>query len=146
MSTSPIPDPLQLLRKAVARLEAGGNALANRAMDSGEFSGALHQMVSLSLGMQKTVEKVIGNYLKKANLPSRVEVAELAQTLHRIEGKLDRLLPAEERPVALPRPARTRLPPEHPPKAAGKGAVAAAKKPAAKKSTGPKTSRRAAGG
>jgi hypothetical protein len=135
MSEPLIPDPLQMWRKAIAKLEAGGNALANRAMDSSEFSSALHQMANLSLGMQQTFEKVLGTYLKRANLPSRAEVAELAQTLQRIESKLDRLLPVEVRPDQATKPARTRVPPDRPPAQSvepSRAAPAAGKRSAAK--------------
>lgn len=125
MSEPLIPDPLQLWRKAIAKLEAGGNSLANRTMDSSEFSSALHHMANLSLGMQKTFEKVLGTYLKRANLPSRTEVAALAQRLHGIEDKLDRLLPAEVRPNKVAKPARTRVPPDRTPVPAAKPAPAA---------------------
>lgn len=141
MSTSLLPDPLQTLRKAITKLEAGGNALANRAMDSSEFSHALHQMATLSLGMQQTFEKVLGTFLKRVNLPSRAEIVELAEALRRIESKLDRLLPAEVPRDPPSRPARTRLPPDRTPAPAGKTAATAAKKRSATKPR-----RRAAGG
>ena len=133
MSESLIPDPPQMWRKAIAKLEARGNALANRAMDSNEFSSALHHMANLSLGMQQTFEKVLGTYLKKANLPSRTEVAELAEALQRIESKLDRLLPAEARPDTATKPARTRVPPDRPPAQKAKPAVSVATKRSAAK-------------
>jgi len=144
MSNSLIPDPLQMWRKAIAKLESGGNALANRAMDSSEFSSALHQMANLSLGMQQTFEKVLGTYLKKANLPSRAEIVELAQALQRIESKLDRLLPTEPAPDQRPRPARTRVPAGRPPVKADKPAAPARKTP--KKQTDTKTRRTSARG
>ena len=133
MSTSPIPDPLQIWRQAIAKLEAGGNTLANRAMNSSEFSSALHQMANLSLGMQQTFEKVLGTCLKKANLPSRTEVLQLAEALQRIESKLDGLLPVEARPKAPARPTRTRVPTERQHAQAGTPAVTAAKKRSAAK-------------
>lgn len=143
MSDPLIPDPLQMWRKAIASLEASGNALANRAMGSDEFSSALHQMANLSLGMQQTFEKVLGTYLKRANLPSRAEVAELAQALQRIEGKLDRLLPAEARPDTATRPARTRVPPARAPEQTAEARPAV---PAAGKRSAAKPRRRTAGG
>jgi hypothetical protein len=139
MSNSLIPDPLQMWRKAIAKLESGGNALANRAMDSNEFSSALHQIANLSLGMQQTFEKVLGTYLKKANLPSRAEIVELSHALQRIESKLDRLLPTEPTPDPRPRPARTRVPADRLPARADKPAAPAKRTP--KKQAEPKTRR-----
>ena len=104
---SGLPDPLQLWRNAINSLEGGGNALANKAMNTGDFTAALHQMANLSLGMQQTFEKVLGVYLRKLNLPSRKEVAELAAALQRIESRLDQLVPAPATTQA-PRPPRTR--------------------------------------
>ena len=144
MSTSLLPDPLQTLRKAITKLETGGNALANRAMDSSEFSHALHQLTTLSLGMQQTFEKVLGTYLKKANLPSRAEIVELSQALQRIESKLDRLLPTEPTPAPRPRPARTRVPAGRLPTKADKPAAPAKRTP--KKQADPKTRRTSARG
>jgi hypothetical protein len=108
MASSIFPDPLQLWREAVTRLEQDVNALATGSLGSQEVSRSLHQFSTVSLGMQQMLEKLIERYLQKANLPSRKEVAELAESLRRIEDKLDRLLPAE---AAVPRPARTRKPP-----------------------------------
>ena len=59
------------------------------------------------MGMQQMFEKVVAAYLRKANLPSRKDVAALAETLARVEEKLDRLLPVSAPPS---RPARTRRP------------------------------------
>jgi hypothetical protein len=140
MSNSPIPDPLQMWRKAITKLEAGGNALANRAMDSSEFSSALHQMANVTLGMQRNLEKVIGACLKKANLPSRAEVVALGEALQRVEGKLDRLLPVEANKSISTRPTRTRVPAQLAPAPVGKRTAAAAKKRAA-----PKAGRRPSG-
>jgi hypothetical protein len=108
-----IPDPLDMWRKAIAELEARGNALSSRAMSTAEAATALHQIVKLSLGMQATFEKVLGMYLKQLNLPSRREVVQLAETLQRLEDKLDQLLAAQDGHGAdtRTRPARTRKPP-----------------------------------
>ena len=108
MASSIFPDPLQLWRDAVNRLEKDVNALATGSLGSQEVSRSLHQFSTVSLGMQQMLEKLIERYLQKANLPSRKEVAELAESLRRIEDKLDRLLPAE---ASVTRPARTRKPP-----------------------------------
>ncbi|MET0540447.1 MAG: hypothetical protein ABWZ88_01705 [Variovorax sp.] len=106
---SPPIDPLQLWRKAITSLEGSGNALANKAMGTGDFAAALHQMANLSLGMQQTFEKVLGVYFKKLDLPSRKDVAELAEKLQRIEERLDLHVGARGgAAAAAPPPARTR--------------------------------------
>ena len=108
MASSLLPDPLQLWRDAVTKLENAVNSLAGGSMHSQEVQRALHQVSTVSMGVHQLIEKVIGDYLRKANLPSRTDVIGLAESLRRIEDKLDRLLPAE---AAAPRPARTRRPP-----------------------------------
>ena len=125
MASSLVPDPLQMFRRAISTLEGKGNSLANRAMKSGEFASALHQVANVSLGMQHLCEKVLGFYLKTLNLPSRREITELAATLHRIEAKLEQLITAEPREPTGQRPARTRRPDE-----AGRAKVVAPKAPA----------------
>src|SRR5688572_31823270 len=100
MSTSLFPDPLQMWRDAVTKLEGDVNSLTTGSMNSQEVVRSLHDFSAASLGMQQLFEKAIGAYLRRANLPSRKDVAELAQALQRIEDKLDRLLPADA--VAAP--------------------------------------------
>jgi uncharacterized membrane protein YccC len=111
MSTSLIPDPFQLWRDAIAKLEGNVNSLVTGSMDSQDVMRSVHQLSTVSLGLQQAFEKAIGAYFAKINLPSRKDVTELAAALQRVEDKLDRLLPATAAP-SPPRPARTRRPPE----------------------------------
>jgi len=111
MSTSPFPDPFQLWREALTKLEGNVNSLVTGSMDSQDMMRSVHQLSALSLGLQQAFEKAIGAYFAKLNLPSRKDVTELAAALQRIEDKLDRLLPASAASAAPPRPARTRRPP-----------------------------------
>ena len=112
MASSLFPDPLQLWRDALNKLETEANSLATGSMNSQQVVRSLHDFTPASMGMQQMFEKVVGAYLRKANLPSRKEVAELAEALQRIEEKLDRLMPADAA-AGLPaaRPVRTRRPP-----------------------------------
>lgn len=119
-----IPDPLQLWRKALTTLEGSGNAMANKAMGSGDFASALHQVAKASIGMQQTFEKVLALYFRKLDLPSRKEIAELAAALERIEARLDASTGPSGKAPAAPRPPRTRRP-----------AAEAARPPARKRAT-----------
>jgi len=111
MASSFLVDPLQLWRDAVTKLEGEVNSLATGSTKNEQIVSALHQFSSVTLGMEQLLEKVIGGYLRRANLPSRKEVLELAESLRRIEDKVDRLLPAEAVFAAgPPRPPRTRQP------------------------------------
>jgi hypothetical protein len=143
MTSSLIPDPLQMWREALTKLESNVNSLVTGSMDSQEVVRTVHQLSSVSLGLQQAFEKAIGSYLAKVNLPSRKDVNELAAALQRIEDKLDRLLPAGAAAPALPRPARTRRPP--PEQAAAKPTEALAATPTAAaraKRAAPRTGRR----
>lgn len=127
MAASLFPDPLQMWRDAVTKLESEVNSTLTGSSKSRELVQTLHQFSNVSQGVQQLVEKVVDGYLRRANLPSRKEVAELAQSLRRIEDKLDRLLPAEALGApGAPRPARTRRPPSAAPAAALVPAPAAA--------------------
>jgi len=111
MASSLLPDPLQMWRDALTKLEGEANSLATGSLKSQEVMRSLNQFSAVSLGMQQMFEKGLDAYLRRANLPSRKEVAELAEALQRIESKLDRLLPADALPLtSAPRPARTRRP------------------------------------
>ena len=108
MSGSLFPDPMQLWREALTRLEKDVNALATGSLESQDVVRSMHQVSTASLGMLSMLERLLDAYLRKANLPSRKDVAALADTLARVEEKLDRLLPAAPPPSS--RPARTRRP------------------------------------
>lgn len=107
MASSIFPDPLQLWRDAIARLEANANSLAAGSLKSPELVRSLSQATTVSSSMQQGFDKMVDAYLQRANLPSRKQLAELVQALERIEQKLDRLLPPD---AAAPRPTRTRRP------------------------------------
>ena len=97
-------DPLQLWRDAVSKLEKSANERANAQLKSPGVARSLQDAAAVSFGLQQAYAKATDAYLRQANLPSRKQVQELAETLQRMEEKIDRLLPA----TADPRPARTR--------------------------------------
>ena len=136
MATSLIPDPFQMWREALTKLEGNVNSLVTGSMDSQELMRSMHQLSTLSLGMQQAFEKAIGSYLARVNLPSRKDVSELAAAVQRVEDKLDLLLPASAAASAAPRPARTRRPPPEeaaPPPAEAPVAPAQRTRPGAKR-------------
>jgi hypothetical protein len=123
MAKSFIPDPLELLRQAVNRLEGRANTLAGRGMEFDQVLKALHQVSSLSLALRQAVEMALESAYKRLNLPTGREFAEMSATLQRLEDKLDSLLAAQVAAGgAASRPARTRKP--------ASGAASAAAKPA----------------
>lgn len=101
-------DPLQLWRDAVNKLEGEVNTRATDGLKSQRIMRSLHQLTNISQGMERLFEKISAEHLRRLNLPSRTDVIALAESLRRIEEKVDRLVPAES--TAVPRPARTRRP------------------------------------
>ena len=109
MAKSFLPDPLELLRLAVNRLEGRANTLAGRGMEIDALMKTLHQVSGLSVALRQAVELAIENAYKRLNLPSSREFAEMKATLQRLEDKLDSLL-AMQPAAAAPRTPRTRKP------------------------------------
>lgn len=131
MATTPNLDPFEMWRQALSKLEGEFNSLANKSAASGELTGALSQFGGVSRGMQQAFEKALAGTYKRLNLSSRQEMTALAESLQRIEGKLDELLTANAPPTRGPGPARTRRPPDE--AAAPAATVAAAVRPAARR-------------
>ncbi|MCY1426464.1 hypothetical protein D3C76_651710 [compost metagenome] len=108
MALSFFPDPLQLCREALNKVETGVNEYASRRMESKEFAQVVSQVSKVSLGVKHVSEKSIASVYRHLDIPTRAEVDALAAALRRVEDKLDQLLPKQE--AAVPRPARTRRP------------------------------------
>jgi hypothetical protein len=134
MARSFIPDPLELLRQAVNRLEGKANTLAGRGLEIDQVVKTLHQVSGLSLALRQAVEMALEGFYKRLNLPTGREFAEMSATLERIEDKLDALQAAGAAAPARKRPARTRRP--------ATAALPATKAPPAKKA--PPRSKKAA--
>ncbi|MFT4195551.1 hypothetical protein [Ottowia sp.] len=134
MASSLIPDPFQMWRDALSKMEGEVNTLATGSLKSNEVVRTMNQLAGMTLGTQQMFEKVMEAYLRRANLPSRKEVAELAESLQRIESKLDQVLGVSA--AAAPRPARTRRPAAAPaPEAVPEPEAVKAPKKTAKKTT-----------
>jgi hypothetical protein len=110
MSRSLLPDPLQICREVLNKLESGINDFAARQMDSKEFAQALTLYVRTSTGARFLAERSLARLLEQLDLPSRNEVQELAIAVQRIEDKLDALSPSDTRDTLVPRPPRSRQP------------------------------------
>jgi hypothetical protein len=110
MTSSVNLDPFEMWRQVVTKLEGGMNSLANSGMSSEQFTRAAHQFSQVSTGLQQTFEKALDGYFKALNLPSRKDIVDLADTLQRLEEKIDLLLPMEVREPFENRPLRTRQP------------------------------------
>jgi hypothetical protein len=133
MARSLIPDPLELLRRAVDRLEGRANSIAGRGLEIDRVIKTLHQMSTVSLALRQAIELALDSFYKRLNLPTGREFAEMAAALQRIEDKLERLGAEGQAGATGARPARTRRPPAPP--AASSTAVTAA--PARRKKAAP---------
>jgi len=143
MATSLNLDPFDMWRQAVAQLEEGMNMLGTQSLKSDEVSKTLLEISTVSLQMQHVLEKALSKYFKAINLPSRQEVSELADTLRRIEDKLDQLLPAAPQ-ANIPRPARTRRPKPDAPTQFAPGPNPRAPEPKPRRTAGAKRMRKEA--
>jgi hypothetical protein len=108
MARSFLPDPLELLRQAVNRLDGRAGAPAGRGLEIDTVMKTLQQMSGLSLALRQAVELAMEGAYRRLNLPSAEEFAEMKATLQRLEDKLDCLL--AEQAAAAPRAPRARKP------------------------------------
>jgi hypothetical protein len=108
MARSFLPDPLELLRQAVSRLDGRAGTSAGRGLDIDTVMKTLQQMSGLSLALRQAAEGAMESAARRLNLPSGEEFAEMKATLRRLEHKLDLLL--AEQSVSAARAPRARKP------------------------------------
>jgi len=122
-------DPFEMWRQMLGRLETSINSMANESMSGEQFNRTLGQFSEVSTGMRQAFDKALERYFKAMRVPSRTDIAALADRLERIEDKLDSLAVAMSDRSAEGRPTRTRRPPAD---AEDGGNAARDKAPAAK--------------
>lgn len=132
MTAPRFPDPMDLCREALNKLESGINDFAARKMDSSEFAHAMSACTRVSVGARFLAERSVARLLEHLDLPSRGEVQALADAVRRIEDKLDQLLPDMAPRSLVARPPRSRRPLDLQPEVALSKARQRAKQPAAK--------------
>jgi len=116
-------DPVALWQNMIGEMEKGFNAFANQAMASPQFSKVINQVGGTTAGAQKQLADLMEKYLVSMNLPSRAQMASMAERLASIEGQLNEIkvllqqvhghTGAPSAP-ATPRPPRTKRPPSTP--------------------------------
>ncbi len=115
-------DPVAIWQNMLGEMEKGFNSFANQAMASPEFSKVVNQVGGVSAGAQKQLGDLMEKYLVGMNLPSRAQMASMAERLQSIEGQLNEikalLYQAQQSsgapaggPATAPRPPRTKRPP-----------------------------------
>ena len=115
-------DPAVVWQTMIAEMEKGFNSFANQAMASPEFSKVMNQAGGAAAGVQKQLGEMMEKYLLTMNLPSRAQMAGMAERLQSIEGQLNEIkallqqahqdsgAPPSGYPAARKQP-RTRRPP-----------------------------------
>jgi len=114
-------DPAVIWQTMLGEMEKGFNSFANQAMASPEFSKAMNQVGGVSAGAQKQLGELMEKYLLAMNLPSRAQMAGMAERLQSIEGQLNEIKAmlhqvhhnslSPDGGHGAPRPPRTRRPP-----------------------------------
>lgn len=110
MILSKIPNPLQLCREALNRVESGINSMVANNLDSPCVAHTLLGASRLAAGTRHLSEKSLAAIYRRLALPTRDEVTHVAAAVQRLEDKLDLLLPESAKPARNPHPARTRRP------------------------------------
>ena len=114
-------DPAVIWQTMLGEMEKGFNSFANQAMASPEFSKVMNQVGGVSAGAQKQLGELMEKYLLAMNLPSRAQMAGMAERLQSIEGQLNEIKAmlhqvhhnslAPDGNAGAPRPPRTKRPP-----------------------------------
>jgi SMC interacting uncharacterized protein involved in chromosome segregation len=115
-------DPVAIWQNMIGEMEKGFNSFANQAMASPEFSKVVNQVGGVTAGAQKQLGDLMEKYLVGMNLPSRAQMASMAERLQSIESQLNEikalLYQARTNPPApdggtgaAPKPPRTKRPP-----------------------------------
>ena len=114
-------DPAEMWRAMIGEMEKGFNSFANQTMTSPEFSKVMNQVGGVTAGAQKQLGELMEKYLLAMNLPSRAQMAGMAERLQSIEGQLNEIKAmlhqvhhnslAQDGGHVAPRPPRTRRPP-----------------------------------
>ncbi len=108
-------DLFSVWRSLLQQWDAQANETLTKVTGQESFSREMNRAMALNLKMQGAFNEAVEKALVALNLPSRADVARLAEQLHTIERKLDALKAAPSlEPPAMPRtarPARTRRPP-----------------------------------
>ncbi len=116
-------DPLVVWQKLIGEMEKGFNTFAHQAMASPEFNKVVNQVGGVTAGAQKQLGDLMEKYLVSMNMPSRAQMASMAERLQAIEtqlGDIKALLQQLPRNPGAPLEAPVPAPPEVPVPAAPK--------------------------
>ncbi|MBV9562516.1 MAG: hypothetical protein JOY90_19050 [Bradyrhizobium sp.] len=112
-------DPLAMWQRMVSDMQKSFSALASQAIQSSRLGGPTTAAGEASSGSRQ-LDSLMERYLVSMNLPSRGQMADLADRLQAIEGQLNEIkalllqMRASEAPPPAPKPPRGRRPPGAP--------------------------------
>ncbi|MDQ6826104.1 MAG: phasin family protein [Candidatus Eremiobacteraeota bacterium] len=91
MSQSDANDPFSIWRRAAQLQEEQLSALFERAAGSDAFGEALHKALENYLSATQISRENVERYLSAANLPTRADVARLAERIDGLTSRIDEL-------------------------------------------------------
>lgn len=125
MAELPPLDPFAFWRDMVLKVEKGVNELANQGMTSDQVVKGMNKSLSTTLVTKKITKELMHRYFEALNLPTRPDIQALGERLQVIEDRLigisatlDRMSggrPVGNAGLPLPKPSRTRKPPDREP-------------------------------
>ena len=131
--SSSLLDPFGLWRGLAAKLEESAKDLADKGVNSDEFTQGVHKLMGAALLARKLNRAVAQRLLEMLNVPTRADVEALGAQLRTVDDRLIDITAALHRVGAtsssgavLPSPPRTRKPPAEAAPAEATPALAAA--------------------
>ena len=114
--TESIPtDPFGVFRDMVNQWEKAANEYGGKIAGSSEFARSMQGATAMSMQVQQAVHEGMTKVLAASNIPSREDLAALAERMGKIEALLARIEgaigSAEAAAAATPKPKRTKQPP-----------------------------------
>ena len=112
MSQKPAFDPAAAWQKMISRWEQEVNDWSGKLTQNDQFGKVMSQATKMQIMAQRSFNDHMEKLLKSLNLPSKTEIAEVAERLDRIEEVLERLTLAigAVQETSAPAPKRTRKP------------------------------------
>ena len=114
MTQNPL-DPMAMFRDAVTQWEKMANDFGGQFLNRPETAQAMHNATGMALKAQQGAHEAMAKLLAAANMPSKADVAALAERIAGVEASLARIEAAldvrADRPGKPAAPKRTRTPP-----------------------------------
>jgi hypothetical protein len=113
------PTPTDAFTDMVTQWERNFDAFANQLMGTEGFSQAMNGVQNAQLGQQQKFSQSMAQYFSSMNLPTRDDILGLADAIHQVNQRLDRIeeklgagAVTKTKTKKKKRPARTKKPPK----------------------------------